>query len=99
TSPPSLQRLPALPEPPAVRAIAFSGKMEAMTPPPADSHRSAPNTGKPRFHGEYKVHGGKLVVVDLDVDGGRFRNVSVSGDFFLEPDDALDDINRALEGL
>ncbi|NVM99194.1 biotin/lipoate A/B protein ligase family protein [Arthrobacter sp. SDTb3-6] len=52
-----------------------------------------------QLHGEYKVHGGKLVVVDLDVAEGRLANVSVSGDFFLEPDDALGDINAALTGL
>ncbi|MFI2562858.1 biotin/lipoate A/B protein ligase family protein [Paenarthrobacter sp. NPDC018779] len=51
------------------------------------------------LHGEYKVPGGKLVVVDLDVVEGRFANVSVSGDFFLEPDEALLDINTALTGL
>ena len=61
------------------------------TPPPA---RTAS-----RRHGEYKVPGGKLVVVDLDVIGGRLANVSVSGDFFLEPDEALLDINRGLTGL
>ncbi|WP_256870441.1 lipoate--protein ligase family protein [Paenarthrobacter nitroguajacolicus] len=52
-----------------------------------------------RLHGEYKVPGGKLVVVDLEVANGRFSNVSLSGDFFLEPDEALEDINRALTGL
>lgn len=51
------------------------------------------------LHGEYKVHGGKLVVVDLDNHDGVLANVSVSGDFFLEPDEALDDINHALNGL
>ncbi|MFJ4026117.1 biotin/lipoate A/B protein ligase family protein [Paenarthrobacter sp. NPDC089989] len=51
------------------------------------------------LHGEYKVPGGKLVVVDLDVAEGRFANVSVSGDFFLEPDEALLEINSALTGL
>lgn len=50
-------------------------------------------------HGEYKVPGGKLVVVDVDVVEGRLSGVSVNGDFFLEPDEALDDINAALEGL
>ncbi|MGO4384168.1 lipoate--protein ligase family protein [Specibacter sp. RAF43] len=50
------------------------------------------------LHGEYKVHGGKLVVVDLDVVQGLLANVSVSGDFFLEPDEALADINNALNG-
>lgn len=52
-----------------------------------------------RRHGEYKVPGGKLVVVDLDVRDGRLADVSLGGDFFLEPDEALVDINAALEGL
>lgn len=51
------------------------------------------------MHGEYKVPGGKLVVADLDVVGGRLTNVRVSGDFFLEPDDALEQINAAVTGL
>ncbi|MER6689062.1 lipoate--protein ligase family protein [Streptomyces minutiscleroticus] len=51
------------------------------------------------MHGEYKVPGGKLVVVDLDDDGGVLRNVRLAGDFFLEPDDALPAMNSALEGL
>jgi lipoate-protein ligase A len=51
------------------------------------------------MHGEYKVPGGKLVVVDLDVASERLARVQVSGDFFLEPDSALDAIDAALEGL
>jgi lipoate-protein ligase A len=51
------------------------------------------------MHGEYKMPGGKLVVIDLDVRDGRLADVQLSGDFFLEPDSALDTINRALEGL
>ncbi|UOQ90739.1 lipoate--protein ligase family protein [Agromyces endophyticus] len=51
------------------------------------------------MHGEYKVPGGKLVIVDFDVVGGAIRNPRVAGDFFLEPDEALDDINAALDGL
>ncbi|MEU5845604.1 lipoate--protein ligase family protein [Saccharopolyspora shandongensis] len=50
------------------------------------------------MHGEYKVPGGKLVVVDLDVVDGRLADVRLSGDFFLEPDEALEDINGALTG-
>lgn len=50
-------------------------------------------------HGEYKVPGGKLVVADIEHDGERITSASIAGDFFLEPDDALDDINRALTGL
>lgn len=51
------------------------------------------------MHGEYKVVGGKLVVVDLEVRDGKLAEVRVSGDFFLEPAEALDDITAALTGL
>ncbi|HEX6443494.1 MAG TPA: lipoate--protein ligase family protein [Streptosporangiales bacterium] len=51
------------------------------------------------MHGEYKVPGGKLVAVDLEVADGRLTDVSVSGDFFLEPDDALERMNTILTGL
>src|SRR5690606_4951607 len=51
------------------------------------------------MHGEFKVPGGKLVVVDLDVRDGRLADVRLSGDFFLEPDDALSLIDAALTGL
>lgn len=51
------------------------------------------------MHGEFKVPGGKLVVVDLDVVDGALANVRVAGDFFLEPDTALDAINAAVTGL
>ncbi|ASN39491.1 MAG: biotin/lipoate A/B protein ligase family protein [Paeniglutamicibacter terrestris] len=50
-------------------------------------------------HGEYKVIGGKLVVVDLVLSDGLITSASVNGDFFLEPDEALFDINAALVGL
>ncbi|MFI6678048.1 biotin/lipoate A/B protein ligase family protein [Kribbella sp. NPDC050470] len=50
-------------------------------------------------HGEYKVPGGKLVVADLDVVDEHVRRAQISGDFFLEPDDALERINGALAGL
>jgi len=51
------------------------------------------------MHGEFKVPGGKLVVVDLAVRDGMLADVRVSGDFFLEPDDALPAIDAALTGL
>ena len=51
------------------------------------------------MHGEYKVPGGKLVVVDLETDNEVITRARVAGDFFLEPDEVLDDINHAIEGL
>lgn len=56
------------------------------------------------MHGEYKVPGGKLIVVDLEVetggpeDPGVLRNVQIAGDFFLEPDEVLTRMTLALEG-
>ena len=51
------------------------------------------------LHGEYKVPGGKLVVADLQVSEGRLTHVRIGGDFFLEPDEALEAMNRALTGM
>ena len=51
------------------------------------------------MHGEYKVPGGKLVVVDLEVEDGRISQFRLAGDFFLEPDEALADIDAAVTGL
>jgi lipoate-protein ligase A len=49
-------------------------------------------------HGEYKTPGGKLVVADVEVEGGRIAAVEVTGDFFLEPETALADMTAALVG-
>lgn len=51
------------------------------------------------MHGEYKVPGGKLVVVDLEIEDDRIARFRLAGDFFLEPDSALDDIDAAVNGL
>jgi lipoate-protein ligase A len=51
------------------------------------------------MHGEFKVPGGKLVVVDLDVIDGVIHDFHLAGDFFLEPDNALEAIDRAVNGL
>ncbi len=51
------------------------------------------------MRGEYKVPGGKLVAVDVETEAGTLSRVALSGDFFLEPDDALEEINAALVGL
>ncbi|HEY0187243.1 MAG TPA: biotin/lipoate A/B protein ligase family protein [Cellulomonas sp.] len=50
------------------------------------------------MRGEYKVPGGKLVAADVEVVDGALSAVSVSGDFFLEPDAALGVIDASLAG-
>jgi lipoate-protein ligase A len=49
--------------------------------------------------GEYKVPGGKLIVVEAEERDGHLIEVRVSGDFFLEPDEALEAMTSAIEGL
>ncbi len=47
--------------------------------------------------GEFKTPGGKLIAVEFDVVGSVLRNVVVTGDFFLYPEEALPVLARALE--
>ena len=51
------------------------------------------------YHGEYKVPGGKLVVVDFDIVDDRFANLRITGDFFVFPEDALPALAKSLEGM
>jgi lipoate---protein ligase len=50
-----------------------------------------------RSHGEFKTPGGKLIAVDFDVVDDELRNVVVTGDFFLYPEEALPVLTGALE--
>ena len=51
------------------------------------------------MHGEYKVPGGKLVVVDFEVADGRISEFRLAGDFFVEPDETVGLIDAAVEGM
>ena len=51
------------------------------------------------MHGEFKVPGGKLVVVDLEQRDDRNAAFHLAGDFFLEPDEALEAIVDAVNGM
>ena len=50
-----------------------------------------------RCRGEFKTPGGKLIAVDFDVVDDELRNVVVTGDFFLYPEEALPILAGALE--
>ena len=50
------------------------------------------------FHAERKVPGGKLVVLDGTVTAGEVTEAKLSGDFFLEPEEAYFAIAPALIG-
>ncbi len=46
-----------------------------------------------------KVPGGKTVKVEVQVEGGRIKKVVISGDFFAYPPEAVEELERALEGV
>ena len=48
--------------------------------------------------GEFKTLGGKLIAIEFDVVHEMLRNVVVTGDFFLYPEEALPVLSEALEG-
>lgn len=49
-------------------------------------------------HFELKVPGGKLLVIDAELADEKVVNAQLSGDFFLEPDEAYDAISPVLTG-
>ena len=48
---------------------------------------------------EYKVKGGKLIKVALEVEGDVIKSAKIYGDFFLYPEDAIELIEQALKGV
>lgn len=50
------------------------------------------------FHAERKVPGGKLIVVDGATADGVITQLTISGDFFLEPEEAFEHLAPALIG-
>jgi len=48
---------------------------------------------------ELKVPGGKLLRVSSTIKGGRIEEVRITGDFFMHPEDAIDELERRLKGV
>jgi lipoate-protein ligase A len=47
---------------------------------------------------EYKVEGGKLVKAQVIIDGNIIRKVKITGDFFLHPEELIEELEEALVG-
>jgi len=47
---------------------------------------------------QYKVEGGKLVKVQLETEGDKIKEVRIMGDFFLHPEEMIDELEKALKG-
>jgi len=46
----------------------------------------------------YKVKGGKMIKVNLTLNEGRIEEIKIMGDFFLHPEETIEDIERTLRG-
>jgi len=46
----------------------------------------------------YKVEGGKLIKVQLLERDGKIQEIKITGDFFLHPEDLIEDLEKALIG-
>ena len=51
------------------------------------------------YRGEMKTPGGKLVAVEFKIDSNRLRNVTITGDFFLYPEESLPMLTATIEGM
>ena len=47
---------------------------------------------------EYKVKGGKLIKVQLTKKGDEIRKIKITGDFFLHPEELIEELEEALTG-
>ena len=47
---------------------------------------------------EYKVPGGKLLRAKLEVEAGKIRVIQLTGDFFMQPETDLEELETKLIG-
>ncbi len=46
----------------------------------------------------YKVEGGKLLKIALEAEKGKILSIRIFGDFFLHPEEAIELIEKGLQG-
>ncbi|MBC7131177.1 hypothetical protein H5T51_08225 [Candidatus Bathyarchaeota archaeon] len=47
---------------------------------------------------EYKVAGGKLVRATVKAENGKIKEIKLTGDFFIHPEDFIEELEKALIG-
>ena len=47
---------------------------------------------------EYKVQGGKLIRIQLGVQADRISQIKITGDFFMHPEELIDELEKTLIG-
>ena len=58
------------------------------------SRRNRTEVGK----AQYKVEGGKLIKVQLKLEDDKIKEAKITGDFFLHPEELIDELEKKLEG-
>jgi lipoate-protein ligase A len=48
---------------------------------------------------DYKVPGGKLIRLKIEIMGNRISSIQILGDFFLHPEETIYEIERVLVGV
>jgi len=48
---------------------------------------------------EFKVPGGKLMAAETEAVDGRLVRVKITGDFFMHPEEAIEDLEAAVTGV
>jgi len=46
----------------------------------------------------YKVEGGKLIKIQLRERGDKIQEIKITGDFFLHPEELIEELEKALVG-
>jgi lipoate-protein ligase A len=48
---------------------------------------------------EFKVPGGKLIAAEAEAEGGQIVRVKITGDFFMHPEEAIEELEDSLTGV
>ncbi len=51
------------------------------------------------LRGNLKVKGGKLIKCTVKLKEGRIEEIKISGDFFMHPEEKIEEIEKALKGM
>jgi lipoate-protein ligase A len=46
---------------------------------------------------QYKVEGGKIIKVKLKLEDDKIKEVKITGDFFLHPEELIEELEKMLE--
>ncbi len=51
------------------------------------------------LRGSLKVKGGKLIKCMIKLKEGKIKEIKISGDFFMHPEEKIEELEKALKGV